>query len=229
MKQRPNEHFWSEWVAAGLALLHPAAPPPTMDRAVRAAKRAMARAAVSSTGTVAGAASVLDTSNRTVTRALNDFSVAPTRDLAKAMGMYPDTPLNDELFPLIRCHYPATFDANFAHVAIDFFLQTVAPRALDEETKLVIVHDYSAVTSTPVLGVAGALMSRASDILAAGAQTFVLVNIVLNPHMSLVDYWSTAAKLFPIPLKFCTTPTAALSLAETAFVDAGMTVPSLSL
>lgn len=218
--------FLMGWIEAAAALFGPNAPPITMDSAVRAAKRAVARAALQlDDGNVQRAAERLNTSRKTIYRAASDNSIPRAIGLWEGVGV---AALDSSLFPFLRVRWPSNADAAFTNGWADWWIGEVIPRAASENTLILCLHDFSEATSLPSTEMLSVLMARNSEV-TTPSLPYLIGTVVFSPQLPLGSFLAPVINVVPFKVKLATTPAKAINLVTSAFEDAGVPVPTVTL
>ena len=225
-KKDEKSAFFMAWIEAAAALFGPNAPRISMESAIRVAKRAVARAALQlDDGNVQRAAERLNTSRKTIYRAANDKSIPSVIGLWEGVGM---TALDSSLFPFLRVRWPSNADATFTNGWADWWLSEVIPRAASENTLILCLHDWSAATSLPSTEMLTVLAARNSEV-TPPSLPYLIGAVIFSPQLPLGSFLAPLINIVPFKVKLATTPAKAINLVTSAFEDAGVPVPTVTL
>lgn len=214
--------FFVEWMRAGVGLSRDPNRLPTLAEVSAAAKRAWARAAFrSADGNVSRAAEMVGATRPTFYRALTDATV--TDDLWHDAAMH--DPFDDQLFPFVRCLWPADPTAAWAEEYCQWLLEAIVPRAIAEGVKVVNLENWSQMVGTPPASALARIKylteqttSHAAE--AGGGAVFYA------PHIPIAGFLAPIINLVPVPLRIATTTDKVEKHATALFHRAGGSVPS---
>ncbi|MEM9461662.1 MAG: hypothetical protein AAGF11_46295 [Myxococcota bacterium] len=179
---------------------------PRWNEFVRAMKAALAQHALEKVGNRAAAAQALGVAPKTFTAAL-------------AGGAFDDT-----LFPFVRhrwgvCPTPVCIEW-WSH----WLLTTQMPRCANEETKIIVLEDLSALTCLPSDEVLTKLKPEVKRI-NAFVSRYALAFVVLLPTMEWAPWFDPIVDITTIPVEFVGVRDRTVELAIQLFHDKGVPLP----